>query len=477
MMAVAFGALLTLTAGPADAHPLGNFTVNRYARVEVSGGRLRVYYVLDEAEIPAFEDRAAVARSAETFVSGRAATIVAGLSLTVDGSAVPLRLVASTLSQPQGQAGLHTLRLALRLEASGPQDGLPHVGAFSDTNEPDRIGWREIVVSARGGATLQSSTVPSTDLSDELRHYPANLVQSPLNLRSARFRFIPGETSAPALPLIAPAAAPPRAGGSFARLITRQHVSLWGLAGMLLIAAGFGGAHALAPGHGKTIMAAYVAGGQGRVSDAALIGVVVAVMHTGSVLGLGAVLFQVSRSMPLDRVYPWLTLVAGVVIAAYGARLVRRRWMLGRPLVSAGASPEHHRADGGHSHLHDHHHEGHGHPHSHGHELPATVRPLSRQGLVMLATAGGLFPSPTALLVLVAAFTLGRVGLGLALVAAFSVGLALTLSGVAIALVYGGQVARRHMSLSVVAWLPLASAVVVALLGLTFVVKGIQGLA
>jgi ABC-type nickel/cobalt efflux system permease component RcnA len=531
-----------LAAGPASAHPLGNFTVNRYARLEISGGTLRVYYVLDEAELPAFEDRNAVAANRIAFAHERAGEILSNLQLTVDGAPLALSVDNVELSQPAGQGGLTTLRLAILFTGSLPPGSpeAPHEAEFHDGNEPSRIGWREVVVVTRGDARLISSTAPPRDLSDELRHYPGNLIQAPLDLRSAAFRFTPGAVAVPALPIATTTRAVTRYGGQFTSLITRQHLSLLVLLGMMAVALGFGAVHALAPGHGKTVMAAYLVGTRGRPRDAVLLGGIVSFMHTASVLVLGAVLFQVSRRVAPDEIYPWLKLASGAAIAVYGAALIivrRRAWhrqaapparqqaapiaVAGRHavgervLIGAGgpALPErtgyhdhahgpddsherwrrlgldHDHDDHDHDHDHDHHHQndhshGHGqdhHHHHHGpgghvHELSEGVPPLSRRGLVVLATAGGLFPSPSALIVLIAAFTLGRVALGLALIAAFSAGLAVTLTGVGLALVYGRAVAERKGVLRTVRILPLASAAAIFILGLVFAVDGLRSL-
>ncbi|HMC41779.1 MAG TPA: hypothetical protein VKI20_02115 [Acidimicrobiales bacterium] len=449
-------------AAPASAHPLGNFTVNRYARIEVSAGHLRVYYVLDEAEIPAFQDRAAVTGDPRAFAASRADAVRNALAVSLDGSPLPLTISGTDLSQPLGQAGLRTLRLAILFDSSLPAAVGAHDVTFADRNEPDRIGWREIVTTARGDAAIVSSTAPTRDVTDELRRYPANLIQSPLDLRGARFHFLPGSVPAAASAIARAERAPVRAGGRFAALIARHRVTPRVLAAMLGVAVLLGAAHGLAPGHGKTIMAAYVVGGAGHLVDAALVGLVVAAMHTASVVVLGAVLFQVSRSTPLDRVFPWLTLGAGLVVATYGLVLFRGRMSR---LRQARRDPHGH-------HVHGHHDQD-----IHSGDISEGVSPLSRRGLVLLATAGGLFPSPSALLVLIGAFTLGRVGLGLALVGAFSVGLAVTLSAVAVALVYGSGALRRRRPLLSVKWLPVTSAAVVVLLGLIFVVRGASAIA
>src|SRR5436305_8605915 len=102
---VAFAATVA-SAPAASAHPLGNFTVNRYARVELSAGVVRVYYVLDEAEIPAFQDRQAVDADAERFAVSRTADIISHLRLSMDNAPLALRAVSHDLSQPPGQGGL-----------------------------------------------------------------------------------------------------------------------------------------------------------------------------------------------------------------------------------------------------------------------------------------------------------------------------------------------------------------------------------
>src|SRR5438067_2631376 len=317
---------LLLTAQGAGAHPLGNFTVNRYARVELSAGVVRVYYVLDEAEIPAFQDRDALRANPATFTQKRLDDLVQHLTLTLNGQPQPLRVSTHLLTEPPGQGGLVTLRLAAVLEAPLPERPVDQVdAAFADGNEPDRIGWREIVVTGRGNAQVLTSTAPARDASDELRRYPTNMIQAPLDLRRVSFRFTPGTQTVPAAPVTSPSVAPARAGGAFASLVNRHDITPIVLAGMLGLALLFGAAHALAPGHGKTVMAAYLVGTRGRPRDAVMLGVVVSAMHTASVLVLGVVLFHVSRSTSLDRLYPVMTLAGGVVVVGVGGWLLRSR--------------------------------------------------------------------------------------------------------------------------------------------------------
>ena len=469
LLLTTLGALVALAAivgmaTPASAHPLGNFTVNRYARVEISAGVARVYYVLDEAEIPAFQDRDAVASDPVAFADRRARAIASGLSLVIDGTPVSLVAAARQLTQPMGQGGLHTLRLAVRYDATLPAGSGARHAMFADTNEPDRVGWREIVVVARGDAAIEQSNAPARDQSDELRHYPTDLIRSPVDLRQATFSFVPGIVAVAPRPLSPTTASVSRAGGSFAKLITRAHLTPWVLAGMLGIALLFGAAHALAPGHGKTVMAAYLVGTRGRVADAFLLGGIVSLMHTGSVLALGLVLFHVSRTTSLEKLYPTLTLVGGLTVIAVGAGLLRSRL---RTLRRA----RHHAHDHKHGHVHGHSHDG----HSHEHTLPEGVSPLSRKGLMVLAGAGGILPSPSAVIVLVSAFALGRVALGLALIGAFSIGLAATLTGVGLALIVGRDVLERRGQRWLVR-LPTLGATALLVVGTVVALQGYRGL-
>jgi nickel/cobalt exporter len=456
-------------ATPALAHPLGNFTVNRYARLEVSAGALRVLYVLDLAEIPAFQERRELEAGPEAYARDRAEEIAAGLELVVDGRLRVLSVSDQTLEQPSGQGGLRTLRLTARFEAPLAQ-GTPeqlHQASFADTNDPERIGWREIVVTARSDAEIVASDAPAEGITDELRTYPDDRLQSPLDRRKASFSFTPGSVPAEPPPLDGSSGALAQTDG-FAALITRSDLTPLAVATLLALALGFGAVHAVGPGHGKTIMAAYLVSSRGRPRDAVLLGGVVSIMHTASVLVLGLVLVQVDRSIAAEAVYPILTLVSGVAVTAVGVWLLVARWRKLRSSATTGASGHDH----GHGHDDDHDH-GHGHGHGHSHAVPAGVAPLSRRGLVALGASGGLFPSPSAVVVIVAAVGLGRAGLGLALLAAFSVGLAVTLSAVGLALVYGRSVLERRGAARRLSFLPVVGAVALVALGVAVIVRGV----
>lgn len=520
---------LGFLAAPAAAHPLGNFTVNRYARVEVSAGHVRVHYVLDLAEIPAFQVRNEVKADPRRFAQSRAEAIGRGLRLDVEGRRLDLRVARQTLSEPPGQGGLSTLRLEVVYQADTSRLEPDSVAAavFQDTNEPDRIGWREIVAVARGDAVIMESDVPRDDVSDELRSYPEDLSRSPLDRRAATVRFKPGYVEVAASEGdgtgIGRTGIRGVAGSDrFVALVARPGTSLLGTVALLAVAAGFGAVHALGPGHGKTIMAAYVAGERGRPRDAVFLGFIVSLMHTGSVLVVGLALVTLDRRFDAERIYPMLTTLSGALVVAIGGWLLFRRahGTLQRrraarahrlshdrsfPGSDGGPNPhvhghehdhpDHGHGGDGHRHIHDgdddspgagHHHDhrgahrhrlahSHGAGHGHTHELPAGVAPLSRRGLVALGGAGGLLPSPSALLVLLSAIALQRVVLGLLIITAFSIGLAAALTTVGLALVYGRSVAERSRLRGTLDMLPVLGAVALLAAGIVLTLRGLSG--
>ena len=418
-LAVALAAfVLPVTA---SAHPLGNFTVNRFSRIEVAGPRIYVRYVLDLAEIPTFQ-----AGRIDAHVYAR--RIARGAHLMVNGRRVRLIPIETVLAHPPGAGGLRTTRLETILR--GPTLGGQSNVEYRDTNYGDRIGWKEIVVGL----------APST--SHELRAYPQDLLSSPLTVTSVRTRVVPGTVTG-TRPHVAKGAglqAPDRVADSgFAALVGRDRLGFWVIVASLGAALFWGMAHALSPGHGKTIVTAYLVGQRGTPRHAALLGLVVTATHTVGVFALGAVTLVLSRFIVPEVLYPWLNFVSGVLVVLIGASVLRSRW-------------RHRRA---HTRGHDHHHH---HEHEHG---------LSRRSLVAVGVSGGLLPCPSALVVLLAAITLHRVAFGMLLVVAFSAGLALTITGIGLAAVLArGAFRRVTFDGRVVSLLPTASALVIVAAGL-----------
>jgi ABC-type nickel/cobalt efflux system permease component RcnA len=397
----------------ASAHPLGNFTVNRFSRIEVSGPRVYVRYVLDLAEIPTFQ-------AGRSDAQAYAHRIARGALLTVNGRPARLVPVETALAHPDGAGGLKTTRFEAVLR--GPKLDGPSEVTYRDTNYADRIGWKEILV---GGAPSRSR---------ELRAYPKDLLSSPLDVTTVRTSLVPG-SDPEARPHVTGGAslqAPDRVADSgFAALVNRERLGFWVILASLGAALLWGAAHALSPGHGKTIVTAYLVGQRGTPRHAALLGLIVTVTHTIGVFALGLVTLLLSRFIVPDELYPWLNLVAGLLVVAIGASVLRARWKHGRA----------------HAHGHEHHH--------HDHDL-------SRRSLVTVGVTGGLLPCPSALVVLLAAISLHRVAFGMLLVVAFSAGLALTITGIGlVAVLARGAFRRFSLEGRLVSLLPVASALVI----------------
>jgi ABC-type nickel/cobalt efflux system permease component RcnA len=288
----------------------------------------------------------------------------------------------------------------------------------------------------------------------------------------ATLSFHPG-TSAPASSTnehpLGEAERPGVTGGSFAGLVDQTGPLMFVA---LLLAMAFGALHALGPGHGKTLMAAYLVGAGGRPKQAVAVGGAVAVMHTASVLALGFLVLSATRLFPPERVYPWLGLGSGLVALGLGAALLVTRlgvWSDGHRAALAHGADHEHAGDEGHHHGPD----GvrsHG-AHEHSHAVPDGPV-LSRRGLMALAVAGGILPSPTALVVLLASVAFHRVAYGLGLIAAFSVGLATALIIVGILALRARDLVSRRMSSNVGRLVPILSASAIVMLGLVLTVRG-----
>jgi ABC-type nickel/cobalt efflux system permease component RcnA len=379
----------------ASAHPLGNFTVNRFARVEIAHDRLYVRYALDLAEIPTLQ---------------HVAPRVDGLEVRVGGRRVPLRVVSRSVAHPRGAAGLATTRFQAIL--AGPRVDGPVRIELRDRGYAGRIGWRELVAGAR-----------TQSVSDELRAYPTDLLRSPLDVTRVTATLAPEDVAPPRLlPL-----RPEQHRGGFTSLLEGD-----GLLIALALAVFWGAAHALSPGHGKTIVTAYLVGSRGTPGHAALLGLITTATHTAGVFALGGATLALSQWIVPDRLYPWLDLTAGLLVVAVGAS------------VLAG------RARHAHAHRHDH-------EHHHHHD---------RRGLLAVGISGGLLPCPSALVVLLGAISLHRVAFGMLLVLAFSAGLALAITGVGLIAVLAKRAFARFDGRGrLMAVLPVASALVIVVAG------------
>jgi ABC-type nickel/cobalt efflux system permease component RcnA len=509
--ATAAAALWTMSVGALAAHPLGNFTINHYAGLRIGTTSIAVDYVLDMAEIPTFQERQRIDTNADGTVDAAeteaerltaCARTAPELALTLAGTRLPLQATAAGLSFPLGTSGIETLRLVCEFSAvlPAPLAGSARVG-YRDDTWSQRIGWRE-VVAVGDGVTVDAPTIPKTSVSGRLTAYPQDLLSSPLDVSSAILPVAPGGPAAPAFtapdahpldvsaPTQGPAASPPISLGAIPGGVTEQISSLLetkdltplALIGSLLVAAFLGALHAVSPGHGKTVMAAYLVGSRGSARHALALGVTVTVSHTLGVLALALVTLFASNIIPPERLYPVLGLASGALVVGIGIWLLYGRyriWARTRADARMHLAHEHGppsvrvRGFGGvHAGVDDT--SVHDHPtvpgeHSHGGvrhtHLPASGADLTWRSLFSLGLAGGLVPSASALLLLLGSLAANRPAYGIVLVLAFGLGMAVVLGGVGLLLVYATRFAERVPSGAIGrrAWelLPVGTAIVV----------------
>lgn len=509
-VALGIGALLLAPAGPtaapaAQAHPLGNFTVNHYDGLTLYPDRIEILAVLDTAEIPTVQQRGVVdadgdgrysADEATTHGAAECADLRGALVARVDGEPVTFAVTSAEAAFPVGEQGLATTIVTCRLGAPADLADGANI-EFSDSFRAERIGWREIT-AVGAGLRIDTADVPAQSPSQQLRAYPQDLLTDPLNQRAARIAVVPGSGSAAPAPL---AQLPITGVGwldgildSGGRLLTGLATSpeLTPAVGALavLLALVLGASHAALPGHGKTVMAAYLAGRQGTRRDALAVGATVTITHTTGVLVFGLLVTLVATFAP-EMAIRWLGVLSGLLVAAVGVALLRTAVRRRRELASLPAAERTGvlvgAAVGGGAIVGSHH--GHGHPHGHGHghgpgpHGGTDPDRWSRTSLIGLGVAGGLVPSPTALLVLLVAVDFERTWFGIGLVLCYAVGMAGTLTAAGLLLVSvrdrlaGSQRTRawRERAGRLAAALPVATALLVLAVGIGLALRSLAG--
>jgi hypothetical protein len=327
------------------SHPLGNFTTNAFTSIEPANDRIRLRYVIDMAEIPAFqvlqkigvETENASASSSQAKLDDYLAEIVAryaeNLVLSVDGTRIPLEVTSKRLSLEPGQGNLPTLRIECDFAGNVPDDSSASSGAvvrrvrFEDLNYRERAGWHETIVTPAAGIGVFDSTVFGTSLTNELRDYPEDLLAAPLAERAAEFSFTGGAIPQGAAALLTREGRPAKGAQTdrLAQLIGVRELTFGVVVTALLLAFGLGSIHALSPGHGKTVVGAYLVGSRGTASHAAFLGLTVTITHTLSVFALGLVTFFASAYILPERLYPVLGFISGLLVVLIGASLFVRR--------------------------------------------------------------------------------------------------------------------------------------------------------
>ena len=478
---------------------MGNFSINHYVRFEVKAKQISLRYVLDFAEIPTVTERDAMGVSGnvsvpematQAYLRAKSLALRDGLTLTIDGKPAALSVAPAALQFRPGAGGLNTMRLALDLTTPLPSfhTGATHQVAYRDNNYAERTGWKEIVAVGGTGAALQNSSVPNTDTSRELTVYPANPTLAPPQQTEATFIVAPGVVASALPPAIA--AAQPQTSNTrtpqdaFTQAIARRELTPGVMLLGLLVAFVFGTFHALSPGHGKTMVAAYLVGSRGTARHAALLGVIVTVTHTLGVFALGLVTLFASKYVVPEKLYPVLSVISGLAVFGVGV------WLLASRLRGTAADHGHshddqhgpdeihlHVSDAGHTHDHGHTHmhnadggHSHGFGHHHHHGVPAG--PLTLRSLLALGISGGIVPCPSALVVLLSAVALHRIVYGMALITAFSIGLASVLIVIGLMVVSTRHWFERFPAgEGLLRRLPVASAAAITLIGLMLVIR------
>jgi ABC-type nickel/cobalt efflux system permease component RcnA len=463
--AVVVLALLACLPRAAGAHPLGNFTSNHLTRITLGSHAIALHYVLDDAEIPTFSllrsldaNGRPTAAVLDAWATRHAVETASQLMLSIDGAPAALEVVRQAASLRPGAAGLSTLYFTADYRTNRPPG--VHRIEYSDATLPGRIGWRDVVVS------------PTSEPTNALRSYPNALIGSPRDLTAVAIDVAPNgafHVAARATPVADDGS--PSAGrmNDLSDVLARDLSDPLVLFGALLLAIGLGALHALEPGHGKTLLAISLVGARATVPQAAILATALTVAHTAGVLLFGVVVLTLARFIVPETLYPWIALGSGLFVALLGARALAGALLRRKP---AAATHVHHHHDHGHDHDHGHaHHHGHDHAHlddeahARAHAIGGSA-PLRFRDALVAAASGNVAPCPAALVVLLAAIATDRVGYGLILIVAFSIGLALTLTALGVAVVRGAAWLTRRPQFDRFAGIaPLITACAISLIG------------
>jgi ABC-type nickel/cobalt efflux system permease component RcnA len=438
----------------AQAHPMGNFSINHYSRLTVGERRIQLEYILDFAEIPTFqmfpEIRSGIA-GVKAAVGRKARTWIPQLQLTADGMPLQLDLDNWDVEVHPGAAGLSTLRATFHLTSHWDEDARSL--RLVDRNFPERIGWKEVVIRAVPPIGFPDGNPFATDGSSGLSNYPEELLAAAPNVVDAMVRIAPVPSAGAPVPATAgilQSLSPRKNPDRLSTILAADAVSLRALLLGILVAFSLGALHALSPGHGKTVVASFLVGARGTARHAVLLGTVVTFTHTAGVFLLGiAVLFLSDRIVP-EHIYPWIGFFSGLTILAVGVNLFRRRL-------------------GGLQHDHG----SHGGSHGHSHDVPDRI---SSRNLLAMGFSGGIVPCPSALVVLLSAVAMHRVVEGLLFIVAFSLGLASVLVAIGILVVRASRLLSRFDANGrTIRYVPIASAAIISVLGLGMALQSISG--
>jgi ABC-type nickel/cobalt efflux system permease component RcnA len=333
----------------------------------------------------------------------------------------------------------------------------PRSVQVGDQTFPDRVGWKAVVARPGTGTAVRSSA-PSGDPTGGLRHYPKDMLSSPLAQRTASFAVTPGAGTLSAPKGAGGPTTTDRSGDGFAGVFADAAAGRGALLLLILAAFAWGAVHALSPGHGKTMVAAYLVGTRGTAKHAVGLGATVTITHTIGVFALGLVALLLAQFILPEQLYPWLSLVSALLVLGIGVSVLRSRLRARKH---------------GHGHDHDHGH-GHGHDHGHHHDHEAP----SKKTILALGASAGILPCPSALVVLLAALASHQIPLGIALIVVFSLGLAATLTCLGLLVVYAKRLSTRlRVPSRVTAVVPALSSLAIVAIGVVMTVKALPQVA
>ena len=526
-------------SGHADtvASLLGNFTINQFCGLQLADESISLHYAVVFGQLPALGelhkadtngDGVTSQAERDAYVQRQAPALAGQLKVLVDGVEVPLHATHWDSSLPTEQGGF-SLRLDADFTGQLPArlSSGTHTLQFTNENFDGRFGWHEITVRPESSIKIFDTNGFTTSLTDGLSQALQTLPpQGPLDERSVSLSFTHGSVPAGSTMLgprpgtATDSGAPATRGGesgdnawlqrqtrALVNLISTPQVPVHITLLALLAAFVLGALHAFSPGHGKTIVGAYLIGSRGTPRHAVFLGLTVTITHTLGVFVLGFATLFASRFIVPERLFPILSLLSGLIVLAMGMILLAGRWRLARNALAQRPVDDHghvhgapvhshdhdhdhghghtHHHDHDHDHGHDHDHHSHAHEkalsHSHGGSLHSHLPPgmdgteVSWRNLLALGISGGLVPCPSAMVLLLAAVALNKTAYGMLLVVGFSIGLAVTLTGVGLAFLYArSRLPRPAASARWPLLLPVASAGAVALLGIVLCFGALQ---
>ncbi len=453
--------LIFAFVGLAAAHPLGNFSINQFSQIEVEKSQVKIRSVLDLAEIPTFQesqtidtdkDGALSQSELDAYAEKISPDYIAKLQVSVDGQPIELRPTAKNINLEEGSGNLPILKIKWDLIGDLPNSDADavHRFRFENKNYLERIGWNEIVVGRVSGINVFNSTAYGSGITDELKEYPSESLNAPLAEKTAEFSFTSNAVPKNAKPLQNRDGhiSAPIEKDKFAELIKGEITPSIVLLGLLL-AFGLGAAHALSPGHGKTVVGAYLVGSRGTFRHAVFLGATVTITHTLGVFAIGLLTLFASNYILPETLMPYLNFISGLLVFFIGLTLFKDRLFA----IAGWKTNNHHNHEGAPHSLDEHdflvreedadtpNHAPKVLTHTHGGSTHTHLPPqdVTWSSLLGLGISGGLLPCPSALVLMLSAISLDRIGYGIVLTLFFSFGLAATLTAIGLAFLYVGK--------------------------------------